>query len=171
MTAASNALTKLPAQAFAHRYPDTVAAGQLLLIRGQWALRVSGEELQGYLLLEGERMGKIFQLTSGMAKCPCIVEPCGWFPAVSQGSKPVSNSEQIATLGISASGPVLIGMYSRHQWEPLYLAVSVAGQATEVQDLHTLPQYERWSVEIFHTDRPFHGLATLLEVERAKTRG
>ena len=82
----------------------------------------------------------------------------------------MSNSEQIATLGIVPSGPVLIGLDSRNRWEPSYLAVTLSGQATEAHDLHIVPQCQNWSVEIFHADRPFHGIATLLEVERGQNQ-
>ena len=165
---ASGMSTKLPAQALAHLYPDKILAGQLLLVRSQWALRVSGDEFQGYLLLEGERAGSIFPITTGMPKYACIVEPFGWFPAISLSARPTQNSEHVATLGITESGPVLVGVDTRDRWDTSHFTVTAAGQATEAHDLHSVPQYEAWSVEICHVDRPFHSLATLLEVDQRK---
>lgn len=159
---------KLPAQALALLYPQDIAAGRLFRLRDAWALRVSHPEFEGYVSLEGERSGWIARLATGMPKAVSIVEPFGWFPAMALDAKPISGSDQAATLTLTATGPVLIGLDTRDRWDSTYLAITPDGRAAAMHDLHIAPQYEVWSVELCHIDRPFRSLGTLLDVDRRK---
>src|SRR3546814_19440955 len=100
----------IPAQAFAYRHPVDLAPGQLFKFRGGWALRVShGEDRHGFLMLEGERAGTVFDLIAGLVRSLANVEPFGWFPMVAGGDTPSTDADLDLTLTVPNKGPVLGG--------------------------------------------------------------
>ena len=160
---------KIPAQAFAQRYPKDLKPGSLFKFRGSWALRVChGADFQAFLMLEGERAGWVFQLDAGMAQTVAIVEPFGWFPMVSIDAKPTLEADRTVTLTLTESGPVIVGADAQNDWDPTYLAFSINGEGAEAQDLCRAMRFDQWSVELRHGDRPFVSLGTLLQIDRRK---
>lgn len=161
---------KIPAEAFAQRYPKDLKPGALFKFRGRWALRVShGADFQAFLMLEGERAGWVFQLDGGIAQTVAIVEPFGWFPMVAIDAKPTLEADRTVTLTLTESGPVLVGADARNDWDPAYIAFKINGDETEVQELYRAMRFDQWSVELRHRDRPFDSLGTLLQIDRRRT--
>lgn len=159
----------IPAQAFAQLYPKDLAPGRLFKFRDSWALRVShGAELQGFLILDGERAGWVFPLGPGMAQSVAIVEPFSWFPMVSVNTKPTMDADRTVTLTLTTEGPAMVGADSQNDWDPIHIAFGPDGQSIEEQDLYRAVRFEQWSVELCHRDRPYSSLGTLLEIDRRK---
>src|SRR3546814_16704344 len=97
----------IPAQAFAYLHPVDLAPGQLFKFRGGWALRVSHcEDRHGFLMLEGERAGTVFDLIAGMVRSLAIVDPFGWFPMVAGGDQPSTDWELPRTRPVTKKWPV-----------------------------------------------------------------
>lgn len=160
---------KIPAQAFAQRYPLDLTPGQLFKFRDSWALRVShGEERQGFLLLQGERAGWVYEIGPGMAQCLAIVEPFGWFPMVLVEDKPTAQADRTLTLTLTPGKPVIVGADALRDWDQTYIAFGSDGRAIEVEDLYRAMRYEQWSIALCHRDRPFSSLGTLLDIDRRK---
>lgn len=162
---------KIPAQAFAYIHPSDMAPGQLFKFRGGWALRVlHGEDRHGFLMLEGERAGSVFDLTPGMVRSLAIVEPFGWLPMVAGGDTPSADADIALTLTLTKEGPVIGGTDARDTWDRTYIAFGLDGHGVEIEDLHRAMRFERWSVELCHRDRPFSSLGVLLELDRRQSQ-
>src|SRR3546814_17124777 len=107
----------IPAQAFAYLHPVDLAPGQLFKFRGGWALRVShGADRHGFLMLEGERAGTVFDLIAGMVRSLAIVEPFGWFPLVAGGDTPSTDADIALPLTVTNTGTVIAGTAARVTW-------------------------------------------------------
>lgn len=156
----------LPAQAFAQRAPQDLTPGQLFTFRGHWALRVElqGSQTQAYLLLlQGERAGQIFRIVDGIARTLCVVPPFGWFPAT-EGSTPRVDGVVPASLALSASGVLLPGVIPDGWGE----TVAFGLDGMQVDELRgSAPQFQCWSIELHHQDRPFQSLGTIATIDRA----
>lgn len=158
---------KISAHAFAQMYPKDLAPGSLFRLRGRWALRVSSDDIpQGFLMLEGERVGEVFALTAGVAQVVAIMQPFGWFPTVSSEAEPSLEPEWTAVLALTGSGPVVVGSDARDDWDPTFLAFNTNGVGADAQDLHRAMRFGQWSIELCHVDRPYTSLGTLLQVDR-----
>lgn len=160
---------KIPAQAFAQLYPKDLAPGRLFKFRDSWALRVShGAEVQGFLILEGERAGWVYPISPGMSQVVAIIEPFRWFPMVSVDAKPTMDADRTVTLTLTGNGPVIVGADSRDDWGSTYIAFGPDGQSIEEQDHYHEVRFEQWSVELCHRDRPYSSLGALLVIDRRK---
>lgn len=158
---------KIPAQVFAQSHPDDLAPGTLFRFGGSWALRVSRDTyFQGFLMLEGERAGSVFELRDGVQQVAAIVHPFCWFPMVVSDAVPTLEAERTATLTLTEKGLVIVGLDARDQWGSSYLDFSLAGEDFDSLDLHLGMRFDQWSVELCHTDRPYVSLGTLLQVDR-----
>lgn len=160
---------KIPAQAFSQVAVSDLAPGSLFIFRDRWAVRVSSDaDFQGFVLLEGERMGRVFQLASGTAHSIAIMSPFAWFPALSLDAKPMVETNRTPALTLTCDLPVIVGIDARETWEPNYLAFGMDGQGVDMPDLYRAARFEKWSVELCHRDRPYVSLGTLVEVGQPK---
>ena len=159
----------IPAQAFVEINPNELASGQLYLFRGFWSLRVSIEaDIEGFLILDGDRAGSVYQMAPGMAKVVAIVSPFIWYPMLSEGAKPEVADDPILTLALTAKGPQIVGLDTRDKWDRGYLAVAPSGHGVEMQEVRRAPHFTQWSVEISHPDRPYMSLGTLVKIDRCQ---
>src|SRR3546814_18521929 len=155
----------IPAQAFAYRHPVDLAPGQLFKFRGGWALRVShGEDRHGFLMLEGERAGTVFDLIAGMVRSLAIVEPFGWFPMVAGGDTPSTDADIALTLTVTNKGPVIGGSDARVTLDRTFIAFGLDGCGVGMDDLPRALRFYQWSGGLFPRDRPFFSLVVLLAV-------
>src|SRR3546814_482074 len=155
----------IPAQAFAYLHPVDLAPGQLFKFRGGWALRVShGEDRHGFLMLEGERAGTVFDLIAGMVRSLAIVEPFGWFPMVAGGDTPSTDADIALTLTVTNKGPVIGGSDARDLWDRTFTGLGLVGRGGGMEDRHLTMRFDPWSVGLFPRDRPFFSLVVLLAV-------
>jgi hypothetical protein len=161
----------IPAQAFAQACPGDLTPGSLFKFRGFWALRVvHGDDLEGFLMLEGENAGRILRMKTGLPQVFCIAAPFCWFPSVSPDAKPTLEGGEILGLTLTTHGPAILGLDSLDQWNPTYLAFAKTGQSVDAQGSRRAFRFEQWSVELCHKDRPFESLATLIEVNRSQNQ-
>jgi hypothetical protein len=159
----------IPAQAFVEINPTVLAPGRLFLFRGYWALRLAVDEAhQAFVMLEGERVGAVLQTASGMAKTIAIAEPFSWFPLIAMDNKPAILDDPKGSLAITATGPVVVGLDARNDWDPTYLAIASSGRAEEAQEPYRPLCFAKWSVEVCHQDQPLKSLGTLAEIDRRK---
>lgn len=161
----------IPAQVFGEAYPAKILPGQLFKFRGSWALRVAHgnqKEIQGFLLLEGDHVGRLFKIGDGMPRCLAIVHPFTWFPSVEATAIPQRDAMQTATLTVGSMGPVIIGGdLEGDGFDPNYIAFDLNGRESECFDAHgSVVRFPQWSVELEHPSRPFESLGTLLLIDR-----
>lgn len=161
---------KLPAEIFAEEYPGKVPLGSLLRFRGFWALRVGGsEEIDGFLMLQGEYAGRIFKIKPGLPRVLHIAAAFGWFAALPTDAMPTVDGDELVRLTLTANGPVIFGDDGQDEWRPNYIAFAPTGRVVTVEDRRRAMRFEHWTVELCHKARPFESLTTLFEVDcRAK---
>src|SRR3546814_11464316 len=108
---------KIPAQAFAQLYPKDLAPGCLFLFRDKWAVRVTGQaDFQGFLMLEGERTGKVFGVSPGMAQSVEIFDPFICVPMVTIKTKTVWGTSKAQTLDLNVTKHILLGLRADNTW-------------------------------------------------------
>ena len=157
----------IPAEAFAQLYPSDVPPGCLFSFRGSWAVRVTGQaNFQGFLMLEGERIGQVFGIAPGMAPAIAIVGSFRWTPMIEAHAKPVWGIRKVPVLALTPTGPIMVGKDSDDCWEETYLAYTMDGHAIALPERHSTAHFDQWSVELCHKDRPFLSLGTILKIDR-----
>lgn len=161
----------IPAQVFGEAYPSKILPGQLFKFRDSWALRVAHgnqKEIQGFVLLEGDRVGRLFKIGDEMPRCLAIMHPFTWFPSVDATAIPQREAMQTATLTLGSIGPVIIGCdLVGNGINSNCIAFDLDGRESENFDADgSEVRFAKWSVELQHPSRPFESLGTLLLIDR-----
>lgn len=161
----------LPAAAFGELYPKELPLGSVFKFRESWALRVAhgpADSAYGFLMLEGEHTGELFLIDEGMARSVSVIAPFGWFPAVSQQAVSEHTGSQTATLALTDTGPVVIGIEAvSSRFDPEYFAFRTDGSHDSAYGRFGLgPRFAIWSAELEHPARPFESLGQLFAINR-----
>ena len=165
----------LPAQAFATKAPRDLLPGQLSQTRGSWALRIAytvqQRTVHGFVVLEGDLAGRLFDVREGMDSGLCIAAPFSWFPAVS-AAVPSADSLAASALTLAPSGIVILGGRTDTWGESDHIAFDVAGHELPDFEERGVPlRFSRWTIELQHDGRPFESLGTLATIDRTSATG
>jgi hypothetical protein len=160
---------KIPAQAFGELHPKDLPLGSILKFRESWSMLVGYEEGErDLLILLGELAGQLIKLPNGMRKCPAIIAPFTWFPAVDEGTAPVIVDDRTTTLALTDSGLVIIGG-DLEGYDTEYRAFRMDGLCDREHDAHgSGRRFVQWTAELAHKDRPFSSLGQLFRIEASK---
>ncbi|CDF60957.1 MULTISPECIES: hypothetical protein [Xanthomonas] len=161
----------IPAEAFVERVPQDLPPGSIFLLRDSWAFRVDNqadpnEHIPSFVMLQGERVGKLCKVVQGMPPCLTLIEPFGWFAAVQEGAIPGHQTMETASLSVTSTGIVLVGVI-RDQWgnEDAF-GFGMKGQFIGEAPRGAVRRFAKWSAELCHPNRPFVSLGRLFEVDR-----
>ena len=158
---------RIPAHAFAEVYPKDLPLGSVFKFRRNWAMLVGYEEgvAQDLLLLTGDRAGQLLKLGHGMPKCPAVVAPFIWFPAVDEGTEPANADHRTTTLTLTNNGLVIIGA-DMESGDSDYYAFRPNGLVDrDYQVYGSGLRFTQWSAELAHRDQPFTSLGQLFRIE------
>lgn len=162
----------IPAQAFGYIYPKDLRPGSVFRFRDNWAMLVAHEDSRTllFLTLGGERAGHLLKLEPGMPKCLGVIPPFTWFPSVEDGASANDTERQATTLGLTPTGPVIIGKYT-NGYGPEFFAFRLDGAVDrDWQAGGAGLRYVDWAAELQHPDRPFESLGRLFAVGDAEDR-
>lgn len=97
-----------------------------------------------------------------------VAAPFGWFPAIPEVAKPTAEGDEILSLTLTSTGPVVLGLDAADDWDPDRFAFAPTGVGVDEPDRSRAMRFDHWSIELSHSDRPFERLSTLCEVDRRK---
>ena len=155
----------IPAEAFAEAYAMALPLGSLVRHRGNWHVLVGDDNKPTDLLvLEGADKGRLFNVNSNMAKSFAVVAPFGWYPAIESPQEATSEGNTTVALTLTDQGIRIIGGRLDHG-DVEYQAYRTDGTLDSAYSSYGLGlRFASWTVELFHSRRPFQSMGKLLSV-------
>ena len=158
----------IPAEAFVETYALKLPLGSLVRHSGHWHLLV-GEEGKptDLLVLEGANKGRLFKVSSNMAKSFAVVSPFGWYPAIGASQEVTSEGDVTGALTLTDQGIRIIGEKLDHG-DVEYHAYRVDGTLDAGYSAYGAGvRFPIWTAELCHSQRLFQSLGTLFTVKAA----
>lgn len=166
----------MPAHAFSMQAPRTLAFGSIFRFRESWALLVNnqqgaGEPMPAYIMLQGERVGTLSNVTAGMPPCLTLASPFEWFPTIAAFALQDEEAFETASLSFTEAGPVIIGGIFDSSGDSSSFSSDLRGTFVGLAESSPGSRISRWNGELCYSARPYLSLGCLFEVDRRQRRG